>query len=261
MTNSWVRLWHDMPTDPKWRVIAKRSGRSIAEVIAVFTMMLTNASANANERGRTQNWSDEDAAAALDIETEHVAAIREAMQGKILEGDKLSGWEKRQPKREDGAAERAKEWRERKRTQTNAQERSYPEPDKDKDKDLLHSTSEQEPARESEVKAIVESVGLGRGGSVSAEARRKVAAKLNIADADPLVRIYEAWSGSSKAIDPDGLFISTAARMFREASAEVKVACKPLTAEPIPIAARIARPSSSLIASLSGGSHHGLRRN
>ncbi len=27
---SWLRLWHDMPTDPKWRVIAKRSGQSIS---------------------------------------------------------------------------------------------------------------------------------------------------------------------------------------------------------------------------------------
>lgn len=32
--SQWVRLWEDMPTDPKWRVIAKRAGRPISEVIA-----------------------------------------------------------------------------------------------------------------------------------------------------------------------------------------------------------------------------------
>lgn len=137
---SWVRLWSDMPTDPKWRVVAKKSGRPLSEVIAVFTFMLLNAGANAsernergNERGELKNWSDEDVAAALDTDPEHIAAIRQSMQGKTLEGNKLTGWEKRQPKREDGSAERAKEWRERKRTQANAEKR--PDTDSDIDTD------------------------------------------------------------------------------------------------------------------------------
>lgn len=129
----WVRLWLDMPTDPKFRVIAKRAERPLSEVIALFAYMLTVAGkhrtqeertqANASERGELFGWQDDDAAAALDIETAHVAAIREAMQGKVLDGLRLAGWEKRQPKREDGSAERAKRWRERKRTQANAPER------------------------------------------------------------------------------------------------------------------------------------------
>lgn len=129
---SWVRLWVDMPTDPKFRVIAKKAGRPLSEVLSVFVFMMTNAGANANERGELSNWSDEDVAAALDIETQFVTAIREAMQGKTLDGDRLRGWEKRQPKREDGAAERAKAWRERKRTQTNAPKR----PDTDSDTEI-----------------------------------------------------------------------------------------------------------------------------
>jgi hypothetical protein len=119
--SQWVRLWEDMPTDPKWRVIARRSGRPLPEVISVFTFMLINAGA-ASERGTLESWNDEDVGAALDIDGEHVAAIREAMQGKTLEGDHLSGWERRQPKREDGSAERAKAHRERNRTQSNATE-------------------------------------------------------------------------------------------------------------------------------------------
>ena len=120
----WLRLWHDMPTDPKWRVIAKRSGQTIPTVIAVYNFLLVNASANANERGRTHNFNDEDVAAALDISEAEVRSIIDAMQGRVLDGEYLTGWAKRQPKREDGASERAKQWRERTRTQTNASERT-----------------------------------------------------------------------------------------------------------------------------------------
>jgi hypothetical protein len=123
--NNWLRLWHDMPTDPKWRVVARKSGQRIGDVIAVFNFLLVEGSANATERGRThadRANANDDIAAALDIDTAAVTAIIEAMQGKVLDGDMISGWEKRQPKREDGSAERAKEWRERNRTQPNAPE-------------------------------------------------------------------------------------------------------------------------------------------
>lgn len=92
----WVRLWHDMPTDPKWRVISRKSGQRVGDVIAVFTLIMTNASNNADERGTLRNWDDEDAAAALDLDTEAVSAILAAMQGKVLDGARLTGWEKRQ---------------------------------------------------------------------------------------------------------------------------------------------------------------------
>ncbi|EOP2197647.1 hypothetical protein QSF09_003200, partial [Escherichia coli] len=26
MANAWLRLWHDMPNDPKWRTISRVSG-------------------------------------------------------------------------------------------------------------------------------------------------------------------------------------------------------------------------------------------
>ena len=135
-SNAWVRLWHDMPTDPKWRVIARRAGQRIGDVIAVFNFVMVNASANANERGRTQNLFADDIAAALDMEEADISAILDAMKGKVLCKDGyLLGWEKRQPKREDSSAERAKKWREeRKRTQANATER--PDTDTDTDKNI-----------------------------------------------------------------------------------------------------------------------------
>lgn len=137
MANQWLRLWHDMPTDPKWRTISRVSGQRIGDVIAVFTHLLVCAS-NATERGRTQSFNCEDVASALDLETEQVSAIVDAMQSRVLDGDRLKGWEVRQVAREDGSAERAKAWREAKKAQKqdspNAPERSRT-PDKDTDTD------------------------------------------------------------------------------------------------------------------------------
>jgi hypothetical protein len=126
--SNWVRLWNDMPTDPKWRVIAKRSGRTITDVIAVFNFMMICA-ANADERGELSGWNDEDVAIALDLEPDHVLQIRNSMEGKVIQNYRLMGWEKRQPLREDNSAERAKQWRERKRTEENAPERPESESD------------------------------------------------------------------------------------------------------------------------------------
>lgn len=137
---SWVRLWHDMPTDPKFRTIARAAKQPLPTVVAVFTFLLTDASANENERGRT-TATDEDIASAFDLEESDVSAIKKAMQGRVLDGDMLAGWSKRQPKKEDDSAARARAWRaqkqveaenERLRTKPNDQERPDAETDTDK---------------------------------------------------------------------------------------------------------------------------------
>lgn len=112
---TWLRLWHEMPTDPKWRTIARRSGQPISTVLSVYTFLLVNASANEDERGVLKNWSDEDVASSLDISEEDVSCIRREMQGRVLDGDRLTGWDKRQPKREDDSSERVRRYREQKR--------------------------------------------------------------------------------------------------------------------------------------------------
>lgn len=138
MAIQWLRLWHEMPNDPKWRTIARSSKQPISAVIAVYLHLLVAASANATERGRTESVCIEDVASALDLETEQIEQIMAAMQGRVLEGEMISGWEKRQVEREDGSAARAKAWREAKKlekeTQANAAERKQT-PDKDKDKE------------------------------------------------------------------------------------------------------------------------------
>ncbi|MCA1857433.1 hypothetical protein LE190_16085 [Massilia oculi] len=120
MANSWFRVWTDMVNDPKWRTIARVSKQKIGDVLGVYMHMLTLA-ANATERGRTEGFNDEDIATALDIDTEQVTAIREAMQGRVLDDDRLTGWEKRQPQREDGSADRGRSFRERKAAEKQAQ--------------------------------------------------------------------------------------------------------------------------------------------
>lgn len=119
----WVRLWHDMPTDPKWRTIARKSKQRVGDVIAVFNFLMVNASGNASERGKMSGFDCEDVASALDLEESDVQDILEAMRGKVIDDDdRLSGWEKRQPKREDSTASARKAaWKERHR---NASERT-----------------------------------------------------------------------------------------------------------------------------------------
>jgi hypothetical protein len=105
----WVRLWDDMPNDPKWRVIARKAGRPVSETVATFLHVLVNAATGT--RGRLEGWSDEDVAIAIDSEPKHVAAIMAAMQGKVLNGDVVTGFEKRQRMQDGTSTERVRKWR------------------------------------------------------------------------------------------------------------------------------------------------------
>lgn len=99
----WYR-WHNRTVeDSKWRAVARRTGLPVHAVVAVWAALCENAN-QSPERGTLANWCGEDVAAALDLEPEQVAAVLEAMQGKVMEGERLTGWEKRNPKREDPTA-------------------------------------------------------------------------------------------------------------------------------------------------------------
>jgi uncharacterized protein YdaU (DUF1376 family) len=69
---------------------------------------------------------------------------------------------------------------------------------------------------------------VGRGGSVSIDAKRTVCANLGIGSSEPLLAKYHAWSGSRTARDPDALFIKTAEGFYRDAGDAVRRACLPL---------------------------------
>ena len=116
----WLRLWHDMPNDPKWRTVARVSKQPVSLVLSVFLHLMVDASRNVT-RGHA-NVTHEDLASALDCDEQQISAILEAMQGRVLDGMNLLGWEKRQPKREDSgdddrgvksAAQRKQEQRQR----------------------------------------------------------------------------------------------------------------------------------------------------
>jgi hypothetical protein len=124
----WLRLWHDMPNDPKWRTVARVSGQPIALVLAVAVHLFVDASRNVT-RGHVVVTA-EDVASALDVTDDAVNQIFGAMQGRVMDGDRFIAWEKRQPKREDSgnpetgaksAAERKREQRERERKERESQ--------------------------------------------------------------------------------------------------------------------------------------------
>ncbi|EPR0745033.1 DnaT-like ssDNA-binding domain-containing protein, partial [Escherichia coli] len=122
--NAWLRLWHDMPNDPKWRTIARVSGQPIATVMAVYIHLLVSASRNVTTchgvslRGHI-DVTTEDLASALDVTEDVIDSILHAMQGRVLDGDLISGWEKRQVLKEDNGnvSQTAKSPAERKRAQ------------------------------------------------------------------------------------------------------------------------------------------------
>lgn len=133
-----------MPTDPKWRTISRISKKPISLVISVYVTLLCSASQNVT-RGHA-DVTIEDIASQLDVTDDEIQAIFDAMQGRVLQGFELTGWEKRQPKREDlgsesgakSAAERKRAQRERQRAldDSNCHELSRSvTTDKDKDKD------------------------------------------------------------------------------------------------------------------------------
>lgn len=120
MANSWLRLWHDMPTDPKFGTVARVSGEQISLVLSVYLHLMVDASRNVT-RGHV-TVTAEDLATALNVTDEQIEKILAAMNGRLIVDGALSGWDKRQVKREDSgddetgaksAAQRKAEQRER----------------------------------------------------------------------------------------------------------------------------------------------------
>jgi hypothetical protein len=129
----WFRWHHGTVADPKFSIVAKRSGQPRHVVIACWSAILEYASTR-DDRGSIGGIDPEEIAIVLDLEIEQVDSILIAMRDKhiIDECDYLSGWNKRQPKREDSTgAERKQRWKEKQQvteeeqpgTQRNAMER------------------------------------------------------------------------------------------------------------------------------------------
>lgn len=117
MANLWLRLWHDMPNDPKWKTISRISGEPIALVISTYVHLLVDASRNVT-RGHV-TVTVEDLASALDVQDDQIIRVLDAMNGRVIENGYLTGWDSRQVKKEDAGNEEtgAKSATERKRAQ------------------------------------------------------------------------------------------------------------------------------------------------
>jgi hypothetical protein len=125
----WFRWHHGTVTDPKWRVAAAEASVRVADVLAIWAAMLEHASQN-DPRGSLSGFRDRVTGAALDIPTESVAAVRQAMEGLVLENGEPASWEKRQPKREDPSTDRVRKHRQKKRSETQSNA-----PDRERDKE------------------------------------------------------------------------------------------------------------------------------
>jgi hypothetical protein len=135
MATQWLRLWHELPTDPKFKVVSKISKQPISLVLATYIFLLVDASQSV-KRGVTQ-CDAETISSALDCEIDQIEKILEAMQTRLIDGNLIKNWDKRQVVREDDYSyERVKNHRvklksmdksfdmKRKETQRNAMKRN-----------------------------------------------------------------------------------------------------------------------------------------
>jgi len=112
----WFRWHHGSVNDPKFGLVARKAAARVGDVIAVWALILEQASAN-TERGLFGAIDCEATDFLLGADDGTTARILEAMQGRALvDGERVTRWEERQPKRErvdNTAAERKRQQRER----------------------------------------------------------------------------------------------------------------------------------------------------
>jgi hypothetical protein len=250
MTNAWFRFYNDVINDAKVQLLPKALRWAWVELLCLASkndgflppieQIAFNVRASVNDA-----QSDLDAlilAGLIDIRAD----------GRLTPHN----WADRQFV-SDTSRERTRNYRQRLKKRRSdddvTSQVTAPDPDPDSETDLNYPPSP-DAARESEVQKLKNDLGVGRGGEVSIDAKRKVCAKLAIGNADPLVAIYHAWEPSKGALDPDGMFISQAEKFYRDASPDVKAACQPLGPAP-PASLPPVQASPQLVASLKGRRH------
>ena len=112
----WFRWHHGSVNDPKFGLVARKAAARVGDVIAVWALILEQASAN-TERGLFGAIDCEATDFLLGADDGTTARILEAMQGRALvDGERVTRWEERQPKRErvdNTGTERKRQQRER----------------------------------------------------------------------------------------------------------------------------------------------------
>lgn len=112
----WFRWHHGTVRDEKFGLVARKSGASVAEVLAVWAYLLEAASTNGGDRGNVGTLDFEAIDFALGMADGRANAVVLALyeRGMLEESGRLTAWSKRQVKREDeGAAERKRKQRDK----------------------------------------------------------------------------------------------------------------------------------------------------
>ena len=124
----WFRWHHGSVTDPKFQLVARKASARFGDVMTVWAFVLEAASADA-DRGHVGAIDAEAIDLMLGAEDGTTDRILSAMQERgLIDGERISSWDKRQPKRErpdDNSTERTRAFREKQRQETpeNATER------------------------------------------------------------------------------------------------------------------------------------------
>jgi hypothetical protein len=115
----WFRWFTGSTTDPKFQIVARKSGQNVASVLGVWAMLLERACQSA-DRGAVDGFDCEGADVILGLEDGAACSIVEALKDKgLILAERIAKWEARQPKKEDPtAAERKRTQRERERSVT-----------------------------------------------------------------------------------------------------------------------------------------------
>ncbi|MGC1550814.1 MAG: hypothetical protein WA777_20010 [Rhodanobacter sp.] len=110
----WFRWHHGTVTDPKFGLIARRSGASIPDVVAIWAALLEEGS-QSSPRGSIASFDAEAFDVLFNFPEPRTASVLEALRDRgLVKGLQLSAWEKRQPKREregDDSTERVRKHR------------------------------------------------------------------------------------------------------------------------------------------------------
>lgn len=223
--NAWFRFYNDVINDPKVQMLPKALRWAWVELLCLASKS-DGLLPPVQEIAFAARSSVNDAQADLD-------ALILAGLIDIRPDGRLTphNWAKRQYV-SDSSTGRVRKFRARKQSETPMKRFidvsvTPPEPDPDSDSDSDQDQNAQ--ARAVSEQPLV-NLGVGRGGSVSVDAKRTVCAKLGIGNSEPLLALYHSWSGSRQARDPDALFIKTAEGFYRGAVESVRRACQPLDA-------------------------------
>lgn len=118
----WLRWYHGCVTDPKFPLIARRSGQNVAAVLAMWAALLERASMS-DVRGSIDGFDCESFDALLGLEDGACQAILAAFEAKgmIIDGY-ISKWRERQPTRErddNNSTDRVRKFRKRQKALQN----------------------------------------------------------------------------------------------------------------------------------------------